>query len=266
MIKILWFLHRPEVDVEGFEDWYQNEHVPIGMRQERLRAFRINRSLYPQPAFVVRETGSQMPRAYRFSEGYWPSMDDVRVCYSSPEGRAAIGHGPLNIGPSTPATPRPTLFIEEEDLPVPTRLDFDIRAGAYRAPDACKLFGIFRMGGQAGAWDTKIRELVKAAVGHPDLRGLVLGRGLPEVVKLGRIAQLPAVGAEVFDRTFEVYFESPAALDRFCASPAMQAIAQAAKARAEAVVWDACRIQEIFFTTLGRQPLEQSWLDLYARD
>jgi hypothetical protein len=264
LIKILWFIHRPEQDIEGFERWYQDQHVPIGMRQELLQRFRISRSFYPQPAFVVRETGSAEPRAYRFSEGYWRSLDDVRTCYSSPNGRAALADGPLNIGPLVGPAPRPTVLLQEEVLPVDRELDFDIREGGYRAPLACKLFGILRLKpGAAERFDAAVRDLAQAAGGHPDLRGQVLGRALDETVQLGRFAQIPPVGGERFDRTVEYYFESPQALDRFCAGETMGQVAALAKAEGEAVVWDAAQIQEVFFTSLGRQPLEAAWIDFY---
>jgi hypothetical protein len=264
VIKILWFIHRPEQDIEGFERWYQNHHVPIGMRQELLQRFRINRSFYPQPAFVVGEMGSAEPRAYRFSEGYWQSLDDVRACYASPNGRAALSDGPLNIGPLVGPTPRPTVLLREEALPVARELNFDIREGHYRAPLACKLFGILRLKpGSADRFDAGVRALSAACGQHPDLRGQVLGRGLDDVVQLGRFAQIPPVGGERFDRTVEYYFESPEALERFCAGEALDQVAALARSECEAVVWDAAQIQEVFFTSVGRQPLDAGWIDFY---
>lgn len=265
MLKLLWFVQPPSNDLEAFERWYQDEHVPIGMRQERLQRFRINRSLYPQPSFVAEAMGDDRPAVYRFSEGYWLNADDMRHCYASVHGRAALADGTLNMrGTATPAKPTPVLVMQEEVFPVAEELAFNVRDGRYRGELACKLFGFLRLkDGAAGRFDQAYASLAREVAADPDLRGHSMSRAVDEIIRPGRLVQWPPVGADFYDRTVEFYFESPAALDRFAASPWM--------ARAKALVdecaaerfWDATRIQEVFYTTTGDQPLEASWKALY---
>ena len=145
MLKLVWFIPRPE-DIEEFEDWYQNEHIPTGMRQEFLQKFRVSRSFYPQPAFVAEANGTKEPRSYRFSEGYWQTLEDIRRCYVSVHGRAALGDGTVNRPPPKVAPPpSPVLIVEEEILPVSRGRAFSILNGRYDAPLACKLFGFVRL-------------------------------------------------------------------------------------------------------------------------
>jgi hypothetical protein len=265
MIKLLWFIDRPETDIAGFEQWYQDEHIPIGMRQDFLQRFRVCRSFYPQPPFVTRSSGSDLPRAYRFSEGYWTNMDDIRRCYVSVHGRAALADGMLNrTAPSEPRPPSPVLPMREESFPVLQGLSFDWQTGRYRGELACKLFGFVRLkDGAAEAFDAGYRALAAAAAADPDLGGHVVGHTLDEVVRPGRAAQWPPVGAESFDRSLEYYFDSRQAMDRFCESEFMTRLAPLMETFASAHIWDAAQIQEVFFTTKGQQPLEESWLSLY---
>jgi hypothetical protein len=265
MFKLLWFIPQPQRDIENFEDWYQSEHVVHGMRQELLQRFRISRSFYPQPEFVVSRTGSEKPIAYRFSEGYWQTVDDMRRCYVSPNGRAALADGPVNIRPAAAPPPvLPVLIVEEEVLPVQRELGFNVREGLYQAPQACKLFAFVRLKGDAQAFDRDYLALADKASKDPDLRGHVLGRTQNEVVRIGRVMQWPPLGAEHFDRTLEYYFESREAMDRFCASPWMKEVTALVDRATDGQAWDAAQMQEVFYTSAGDQPLEDSWKALYA--
>jgi len=265
MVKLVWFIDRPEKDIEGFESWYQDEHVAIGMRQEHLTRFRISRSFYPQPPFVARLTGSDQPRAYRFSEGYWRSMDDIRRCYVSVHGRAALADGFINrTAPSTPRPPSPVLAMEEEIFPVARRLGFDLWTGRYGGELPCKLFGFVRLEEQAGAeFDRRYGALAKGASEDPDLRGHVRAATLDEVVRPGRAMRWPPEGAEHFDRSVEYYFDDRSGLDRFCGSEWMGEALALLGEFAVAQTWDAARIQEVFYTADGDQPLEDSWKAFY---
>lgn len=268
MLKLLWFIPQPQMDIENYEDWYQSEHVIHGMRQERLQRFRISRSFYPQPDFVAKRTGSPRPISYRFSEGYWHNLEDIRNCYVSPNGRAALADGPANIRPpETPSPVLPVLIVQEEVLPVARELGFNVREGHYHAPLACKLFGFVRLrAGQADAFDARYKALAAAIAADPDLRGHILGRTLKEVIHIGRVMQWPPAGAEHFDRTLEFYFEDRAAMDRFCAGPWMGELSALLDEFAEAQAWDAARLQEVFYTSAGDQPLEDEWKALYGAD
>ena len=266
MLKLLWFIPRPAQDIEGFEDWYQNQHVANGMRQELLQRFRICRSFYPQPAFVTQANGTDEPRAYRFSEGYWETVEDMRHCYVSPNGRAALSDGPLNILPGrTPATPQPVLVVEEEFFPVVQELSFHVPTGCYQHPLACKLFGFVRLReGRAAEFEARYKALAAKVADDPELRRHVLGRSLDAVIRPGRVVQWPPIGAEHYDRTLEYYFDSRESLDRFCASPWIGEVQALTGDLGEAIAWDAARIQEVFYTSKGDQPLEDSWKARYA--
>jgi len=265
MIKLLWFIPQPEQDIEDFESWYQDELVPAGMRQEFLQRFRISRSFYPQPDFVVQATGSNIPRSYRFSEGYWQNVEDIRRCYLSVHGRAALADGRLNMAPpSTPTAPSPVLVTEEEVFPVAEELSFNLREGRYRGSLACKLFGFVRLrDGATETFDNRYRALASKASTNRDLRGHVLGHVVHETVRLGRIMQWPPIGAEHFDRTLEFYFESRESLDQYCSSQWMAEVVGLVEECAAAKTWDAAQFQEVFYTSIGRQPLEESWKELY---
>jgi len=268
MIKFIWFIHRPLEDVEGFERWYQDEHVPIGMRQELLHRFRISRSLYPQPAFVARAMGTDEPRAFRFSEAWWRSVADAERCYTLPNGLAALADrsdGPLNQWPVVAPERRAVVILQEEPLPVARALAFDVRAGRYRAEHARRLFGFLRLKpGAATPFDTGYRALAVEAATDPDLRGHTLGRELDAVIRIRRKAQLPPAGIERFQRVLEFEFESQDALERFCASPHMDRVAALTAETCDAVVWDAVEMQEVLYSVTGDQPLEPAWTALYA--
>jgi hypothetical protein len=265
MLKLLWFVQPPSQDLAGFEQWYQDEHVPIGMRQERLQRFRINRSLYPQPGFVAKAMGTDKPEVYRFSEGYWLNADDMRHCYASVHGRAALADGTLNMrGTAVPTKPGSVLVMEEEAFPVAEELAFNVRTGKYRGEQACKLFGFVKLrDGTAADFDKRYAALARDVASDPDLRGHIVSRSVDEVIRPGRLVQWPPVGADHYDRTVEFYFESPKALERFAASAWMGQVTALIGELATARFWDAAQIQEVFYTTTGDQPLEESWKALF---
>lgn len=268
MLKLVWFISPPERDIENFEDWYQSEHVTNGMRQENLQRFRISRSFLPQPDFVKEKTGSATPRSYRFSEGYWNNLPEMQQCYVSPNGRAALADGALNIPPAkNPPKPQPVLIVEEQPFPTNDELGFNVRTGKYRAELACKLFGFVRLKkGTAAKFDKRYEALAGKVGSNADIRGHVLGRTQQDaVVRPGRVMQWPPAGAETFDRTLEYYFDSRAGMDRFCKSGVMGEITALVDEFAEASTWDATQIQEVFYTSRGDQPLEESWKALYRK-
>ena len=265
MIKLVWFISQPTDNIEEWEQWYQDEHIPTGMRQERLQRFRVNRSFFPQPQFVKNCSGSDNPRAYRFSEGYWKTVEDIQHCYVSVHGRAALADSPLNFRPpSMPFPPTPVLVMEEESFKVERELCFNLGDGCYRAPLACKLFGFLRLDEPSlRRFDNSYCDLALSATRSAELRGHVLSRSINAVIRPGKAVQWPPPEAEWFDRAIEYYFECPEDLDRFCNSEYMGKVLSLCEDTTVVPTWNAVRIQEVFFTTSGDQPLEESWKALY---
>jgi len=140
MVKLVWFITRPETKIADAENMYQIGHVRRGMRQENLRSFRISRALQPQPESLQEITGSSLPPVFRFSEGYWDCFEDIQECYQSPNGLAALADGMLNAIPRIPPTPLSVLLAEEEELPSGGRIAFDIFRARFVDPRPVKLF------------------------------------------------------------------------------------------------------------------------------
>src|SRR5204863_2248845 len=61
MVKLVWFITRPETNIAEAERMYQIGHVRRGMRQENLRSFRISRAFQPQPETLQTITGMNLP-------------------------------------------------------------------------------------------------------------------------------------------------------------------------------------------------------------
>ncbi|OJU08200.1 MAG: hypothetical protein BGO51_16155 [Rhodospirillales bacterium 69-11] len=155
--------------------------------------------------------------------------------------------------------------MEEEIFPIPEELAFNLREGRYRAPLACKLFGFVRLkNGKAEEFDRRYGALANAISSDGALRGHTLSRTLDAVIRPGRAVQWPPVGSEHFDRAVEYYFESPEAMGQFCAAGRLKGVTDLFSELGQACFWDATRIQEIFYTATGDQPLEENWKALYS--
>lgn len=266
MLKLVWFIPRPERDIQSAETLYQGQHVRRGMRQENLCAFRISRGLLPQPRSIQEMTGSAEPAVFRFSEGYWESFEDIEECYRSPNGLAALADGMLNATPRVPRGPLPVFVAEEQSFATEARLPFDIFRGAYADRQPAKLFLFVRLQAGAGpSFDDRYAALAEQ-VGHVARLGPhLLSRRLDLTVRLGQSVQWPSPEAERYDRIGEYYFPDEGALTAFVESALFQEIAGLCRELGEATLPVATEPQEVFFTTLGHQPLSEGWL-AFARE
>lgn len=266
MLKIVWFIPRPERDLEAAEGLYQDGHVRRGMRQENLQRFRINLALFPQPTGVQRLTGSAEPAVFRFSEGYWQDFAAIEECYRSPNGLAALADGMLNAVPRVPAGPLPVLFGEEEEFPAASRLAFDSFSGRYVADRPAKLFLFVALGsGEAAGFDREYREFAPRLADVPGLGPHVLTRFLDLHLHIGSLLRWPPPGTQTYHRAGEYYFSSIDELERFTQSAAFDALVALAKRPGREVTVVAVEPQEVFFTTVGRQPLSKGWLDFSSQ-
>jgi hypothetical protein len=264
VLKIIWFIPRPEQDIEELEALYQGQHVIRGMRQEHLRAFRLSRGIYPQPPAIRAITGTDEPGSFRFSEGYWESFEDIEACYRSPHGLAALADGMLNASPRLPRGPQPVFFAAEEAFETRSRLQFDIFRGRYADPAPVKLFLFVRLQhGQASAFDAEYAALSPEIGAVDDLGPHVLSRRLEHTLTLGRASQWPPVGVEGYDRVAEFYFPGEAAMEAFVASAPFARVVSLAREHGQAVLPVAAEPQEVFFTTTGHQPLSEGWRAFY---
>lgn len=264
MLKIVWFIPRPEADIDELEALYQGQHVRRGMRQENLRRFRINRALYPQPRVVCDLTGTDEPGSFRFSEGYWDSFEEIEECYRSPHGMAALADGMLNASPRVPRGPQPVFFAEEEEFETESRLQFDIFHGRYVEPAPTKLFLFVRLlADHERAFDlgyaAMAADLGKAAGLGPH----VLSKRLDRRVVLGRASEWPPSGVETYDRVCEYYFRDVMHLEAFLGSARFAAVVSLARAHGDALLPVAAEPQEVFFTTTGNQPISRGLRELY---
>ena len=265
MLKIIWFIPRPATDLIEAEELYQIGHVRRGMRQENLRRFRINLGLYPQPIVIQNLHGSQEPAVFRFSEGYWDSFEEIEECYRSPNGLAALADGMLNATPRVPAAPLPVLFGQEQEFTTHSRIAFDPFAGQYVEPRPAKVFAFLRLRrGQGESFDQAYADLAAEMSDVPGLGPHILTTMLDRHVVLGRSSRWPAADAETYDRACEFYFTDEDCMQQFLASPHFSKVLGLGTQHGEATTVIAVDPQEVFFTTVGRQPISQGWRDLYA--
>jgi hypothetical protein len=264
VLKIVWFIPRPEQDIEELEALYQGQHVLRGMRQENLRAFRISRGLYPQPQAIREITGTAEPGSFRFSEGYWDTFADIEACYRSPHGLAALADGMLNASPRLPRGPQPVFFAAEQEFETRSRLQFDIFRGRYTQAAPVKLFVFVRLRrGSARAFDAGYAALAPEIGAVDGLGPHMLSRRQEHTLTLGRASQWPPAGVDCYDRVAEYYFPRQAATDAFLESPAFEAVASLAREHGQALLPVAAEPQEVFFTTTGQQPLSEGWRAFY---
>jgi len=264
LLKIVWFIPRPEGDVDELEALYQGQHVRRGMRQENLRAFRISRALYPQPGVIRDLTGSAEPGSFRFSEGYWDSFADIEECYRSPNGLAALADGALNASPRVPRGPQPVFFAAEQEFDTDSRLQFDIFRGAYTDPAPVKLFVFVRLReGEEGAFDAGYAGLASALGESRGLGPHVLSRRLDHQLQLGRASQWPPRGVDSYDRIAEYYFPDAKSAGQFLESPAFSRVVSLAGQHGPMTLPVLTEPQEVFFTTTGQQPLSKGWAEFY---
>lgn len=266
MLKIVWFIPRPERDLPGAEEMYQIGHVRRGMKQENLRRFRINLGLYPQPRVICERNGSDEPAVFRFSEGYWDTFEEIEECYRSPNGLAALADGMLNAVPRVAAGPLPILYASEEEFPTRARLAFDIFSGKYIDPKPVKLFVFVRLkSGQEQSFDAAYAA-VATEVGEVDGLGPhILSRTLDHHVDIGRSSRWPAEGTETYHRIAEYYFPDQERLEKFLSSPAFARVMSLAGTTGDKTTVVAVEPQEVFFTTTGNQVLSKGWLNFYSR-
>jgi hypothetical protein len=263
MIKILWFVHRPEHDLAEAEANYQGQHVTRGMRQENLQRFRINRGLYPQPEAIAELNGTPLPPVYRISEGYWETWEAIQECYRSPNGLAALADGMLNARPTLPDQPRPVLFLSEQEMSSSQEPYFDIFNGRYVDPRPVKLFAIVRAKpGRSEDFDAAYADVWPLLARSSKLGRHVVSRSLDHTLHLGKSTQWPAVGAEKFERVLEYYFRSEEDLEAFLSSDGFTQLVAMLNDGAERTVYVVTEPQEVFFFSRGAQPLSAGWLSL----
>jgi hypothetical protein len=265
MVKLVWFITRPETNIAEAESMYQIGHVRRGMRQENLRSFRISRALQPQPEFLQQVTGLSLPPVFRFSEGYWGSFEDIQECYRSPNGLAALADGMLNAVPRIPPTPLSVLLAEEEELPSGGRIAFDIFRGRFVDPRPVKLFVFVKLRpGSASEFDQEYRcvsrriELLDYVGPH------VISRTRPYNLPLGVARQWPPENAEYYERVLEYYFPAVEGLAQFVSSEAFRQVIALAGSHSDSFLPVAAELQHVFFTTTGDQPLSTGWLNVYG--
>jgi hypothetical protein len=264
MLKLIWFIPRPVRDIDGAEALYQGQHVRRGMRQENLRAFRISRALFPQPQAIRELNGSDEPASFRFSEGYWDTFEDVQECYRSPNGLAALADGMLNANARIPSLGT-VFFAEEQEFPASSRILFDPFRGAYAEPHPTKLVVFTRLpAGKLADFDARYAALAPAIGKVAGLGPHILSRRLDLRVELGTARSWPADGTELFDRVAEFYFPDEAHLDAFVASPEYAGVVSLCQELGERTIAVAVEPQEVFFTTLGQQPIPPGLRSLYA--
>jgi hypothetical protein len=265
MLKLVWFISRPEKDIVEAEKLYQVGHVRRGMRQENLQSFRISRAFQPQPDGVQAVTGQPVSPVFRFSEGYWESFEDIQACYNSPNGLAALADGMLNASPRIPATPLPVLLAEEEELPSRGRINFDIFKGRFVGERPAKLFVFLKLRGDAdSAFDLKYREFAPCLEELESLGPHFVSRTRPYDLPLGKARHWPPEGTTNYERILEYYFPSHAQLESFTAGQHFKDILALSHEFADEVLPIAVEPQHVFFTTTGDQPLTPEWLAVYS--
>jgi len=265
MLKLVWFISRPEANIAEAERMYQIGHVRRGMRQENLRSFRISRALQPQPQPLQEITGASLPPVFRLSEGYWDSFEDIEACYHSPNGLAALADGMLNAVPRIPAAPLSVLLAEEEELPSRGRIAFDIFRARFVDPRPVKLFVFVKLRrGNAAEFDREYRrvsrpiELLEAVGPH------VISRTRLYRLPLGKARQWPPENAEYYERILEYYFPAAERLTQFLSSDPFRHVIALTESSSDSFLPIAAERQHVFFTTTGDQPLSAGWLNVYG--
>jgi uncharacterized protein (TIGR02118 family) len=99
-VKLVVMYPRPK-DIDAFEYFYKNEHVPMAVEnlggKTKIVATKVLSSPFGPPAF------------HRVAEVYFPSLEALEKCAASEGGKLTIAHA-LSI--SSGGTP--TIFIAEE--------------------------------------------------------------------------------------------------------------------------------------------------------
>jgi hypothetical protein len=265
MLKLVWFITRPETNITEAESMYQIGHVRRGMRQENLRSFRISRALQPQPESLQAITGLSVPPVFRFSEGYWESFEQIQECYQSPNGLAALADGMLNAVPRIPPTALSVLLAEEEELPSRGRIAFDIFRGRFIDPRPVKLFVFVKLSrGNAAEFDQEYRRVSRPIEVLEDVGPHVISRTRPYRLPLGKARQWPPENAEHYERVLEYYFSSVDGLSRFLTGEPFRQVMALARSVADSFLPIAAELQHVFFSTTGDQPLSTGWLNVYG--
>jgi hypothetical protein len=265
MVKLVWFISRPETNIAEAESLYQIGHVRRGMRQENLTSFRISRALQPQPAPLQEITDSSVPPVFRFSEGYWRSFEDIQECYRSPNGLAALADGMLNAVARIPSTPLSVLLAEEEELPSAGRIAFDIFSGRFVDRRPVKLFVFLKLReGTAAEFDREYRCVSTPIESLEHLGPHFISRTRPYSLPLGKARQWPPEDATYYERVLEYYFPAEDALVHFVSSEAFRQVMAVSRSYADSWLPIAAELQHVFFTTTGEQPLSAGWLKVYG--
>jgi len=80
----LMVMYPPPKDVQAFERLYQDEHVPMAVKQlagkTKLVATKVQGSPQGKPAF------------YRIAEVHFPSLEALQACASSAGGKETLAH------------------------------------------------------------------------------------------------------------------------------------------------------------------------------
>lgn len=264
MLKLVWFIGRPVTDIEAAEALYQDQHVRRGMRQENLRSFRISRAVCPQPEILQSFTGAAIPPVFRFSEGYWDSLEDIEECYRSPHGLAALADGMLNASPRAPDRPLPVLLAEEERLPAAGTLGFDIFSGRFVDERPRKLFVFIELPDPASSrFDQAYADLASTFAADRGIGPHVLSRTQEYRLELGRSRQWPPDGAEHYHRIVELYFAGPDVAESFFRTDTFQSLMGLVRSCSASFLPILVEPQHVFFTTTGQQPLSEGWIKAF---
>ena len=80
----LMVMYPPPKDVQAFERLYQDEHVPMAVKQlagkTKLVATKVRGSPQGKPAF------------YRIAEVHFPSLEALQACAASAGGKETLAH------------------------------------------------------------------------------------------------------------------------------------------------------------------------------
>lgn len=79
MIRFLVLYTEPD-DIEAFEHYYREVHIPLAKKLPGLRRYSISRNTAPIRGGVA---------YYLVAELQWDSMEDIQKAFQSPEGQAS---------------------------------------------------------------------------------------------------------------------------------------------------------------------------------
>ena len=100
-VKLVVIYPRP-TDIDSFEKVYQESHVPMAVAKLQGKTKFVATKVVGAP--------SGTPTFYRIAEVYFPSMEALQACASSPGGQEVVAHA---VSISTGGAP--ILMVAEEE-------------------------------------------------------------------------------------------------------------------------------------------------------